>query len=462
MAEVYLQRARLNERRGQTERAISDARTAITLARQAVAAAGDHDARLLPALANLAGAMRELRDLDRDAVDSADIAAIQRQAAQLAHVSAIDKFPQTVLWARAAAAVGGDCTEEVMAAYRQAVELSSHVAWIGLSVSSRQTLLDQMSEALIDAVSFAVQTEHYWEALAWADRIRAVLWRQTTHVKSVVTSGAGRHAEGYLHDLFSVNAQNSDRERRRLAARELLADSGLPVWEPEIYKRLRFPGILVLLVPGPQQSVALLLDGNGGANTVVLPLANEEALDRHVALLREALLLLDSQDESCAAAADNKARHRVFDCLEWIWEAITQPILNTLPQDETRPRRIWWSTLGGFALLPIHAAGRYPRKRTQIASRQLGPYDCLANSVMSAYLPTIAEFSSGLASSDAPQSPRLLYVSTDAGTQTLDHAEAELDAVRGILRDVAVTHLSGADATIEEVRNALPGIPFYT
>ncbi|HEY9315219.1 CHAT domain-containing protein, partial [Williamsia sp.] len=98
--------------------------------------------------------------------------------------------------------------------------------------------------------------------------------------------------------------------------------------------------------------------------------------------------------------------------------------------------------------------------RTQFARHHLGQYACLADSAMSAYLPTIAEFSCGLAPSGALKSPRLLYVSTDAGTQTLDHAEAELDAVRGILRDVAVTHLSGADATIEAVGNALPGHPF--
>jgi hypothetical protein len=202
--------------------------------------------------------------------------------------------------------------------------------------------------------------------------------------------------------------------------------------------------------------VALLLDGKGDAKTVALPLANEDDLGTQVKLLREALLLLEIEDASVAAAADTNVRHKVFDCLDWLWKAVAKPVLDNLPHDDAHLRRVWWSALGGFALLPIHAAGRYPKKRTQLARRHLGQYECLADNVLSAYLPTITEFSGDPDSSGASLAPgRLLYVSTDAGTQTLEHAEAEFDAVRGILRDVAITNLSDGDATIEAVRSAL-------
>jgi hypothetical protein len=58
--------------------------------------------------------------------------------------------------------------------------------------------------------------------------------------------------------------------------------------------------------------------------------------------------------------------HLIFDCLEWLWDHVAAPILDAIAQTPTTSHRIWWSPLGEFALLPIHAAGRHPRKGSQI------------------------------------------------------------------------------------------------
>ncbi|MED5803055.1 CHAT domain-containing protein [Gordonia sp. Z-3] len=456
LAEIHMQRSELKLHNGDLGGAKSDLLEAIVASRAAVDEAQERDGRALPALANLAGAMRHLRDLDPEAAELHEIADVQRRAAQLDLMTPIDRFPQTILWARSAQALGEGNVDEVMSAYRQAVELASEVAWIGLTVESRQTLLDQMAEALTDAVAYAVRTGHPWDALAWADCVRSVLWRQTVHARSIVDRGHAFESSP-LRELVSVMSSHENRERRRGAAHRAADGFKLPAIDPAVYRELRFPGTLVLLIPGPESSSALLLDGEGGSTTIALPLATEHELEKQVAMLRDALLLLDENAPNAAGNTDTAVSHRIFDCLRWIWDAVAKPVLDATPADDSaQRRRIWWSSLGNFALLPIHAAGIYPRKRRQLELPNRGQFECLADHVLSAYLPTIAESSAREVSTPTR---RLLYISTDADTDTLAHSDDEYTKVKELLSDTPMTELLHGDATVQAVQDALPHHP---
>ncbi|MFD3651513.1 CHAT domain-containing protein [Streptomyces cyaneofuscatus] len=71
-------------------------------------------------------------------------------------------------------------------------------------------------------------------------------------------------------------------------------------------------------------------------------------------------------------ADEPRARRReatvtVFDILEWLWDSIAEPVLETAgltcPIPEGTPRgavpRLWWSASGPLAHLPLHAAGHH-------------------------------------------------------------------------------------------------------
>jgi hypothetical protein len=89
---------------------------------------------------------------------------VQRRAANLSQLPPAQKFGQSARWTRDAREL--HLIDEAMLGYRQAVSLTTEVAWIGLSVRECQALLDDMSDTLNTAVTFAIATGHYPDALA--------------------------------------------------------------------------------------------------------------------------------------------------------------------------------------------------------------------------------------------------------------------------------------------------------
>ncbi|WP_157874322.1 CHAT domain-containing protein [Streptomyces sp. AcH 505] len=154
------------------------------------------------------------------------------------------------------------------------------------------------------------------------------------------------------------------------------------------------------------------------------------------------------------AALDRKdaARETVFTTLEWLWDTVAQPVLDaagfTGPIPDGTPRseipRLWWSTSGPLAHLPIHAAG-YQRKEA------LGERRSVLDRVASSYTPSIR------ALHHARQAPTarcdagaFLAVSQPTGDNGSDGASGdEVDAITRTLRGLRV--IAGADAGVEHV-----------
>ncbi|WP_196763980.1 CHAT domain-containing protein [Mycobacterium avium] len=456
LASVQRQRSVVLAEDGNYDGAIADAEQAVQHAREGVQLAGDSSARLLPTLATLAQALRWYQTLSPEHVDAHEILRIQRRAATLDQIPPAQKFGQTARWARDAQQLG--LTEEAMLGYRQAVSLTTEVAWIGLSVRERQALLDDMSDALTNAVAFAVTTGHYPDALAWSDRVRSVLWRQDMLVRTVAAQRADEH-RSTLSDLVSMAASSADeprmREQRRRAAHQQADDLQLQLPQTDAYAALPVPGTLVLLVPGETGSTALLVHDTANFRVVSLPNAPTFALAQQISALHTACAQIGATASHAWSTADEMTmNHRIFDCLQWLWDHVAEPVLDTIAEEPTTSHRIWWSPLGEFALLPIHAAGRHPRKASQIGPAPLGRWPSVAQRAMSSYLPTILAPTRTPAGRTEPL--RLLYVSTDAATGTLNYADAEYAAVRAALPTVPITEKRDHNATIDAVRNAIP------
>jgi hypothetical protein len=449
LSDVYRQRSVMLMEGGNRALALEDARRAVKIGREAVEAAGSSDARLRPALSNLALSLRWRERLAPDVSPSREVLEIQRRAALLEEVTPVEKFSQSVRWARDAEALGD--REEAFSAFGRAVSLTTQVAWIGLTLSERHELLTYMQEVLDRAVAHAAGQRRL-EAFAWADHVRSVLWRQGLQARSLAAeSGDERWASlsGFVRDT-QVNGRRPRArpdEQLRLRAHEGAAALGQPVPDPDAYRCLGAESPVVLLVPGDEESLALVLQGAGEPRLIHLPEASKGQLREWGDKLRTEL--------ADGSGTSRSASHAIFDCLEWLWGSVAAPILEQIATAEERPH-VWWSPVGEFALLPVHAAGVHPRTRPQAGRRRENPsrWPSVQDRAVSSYLPTVRSVGPRPGGRGRALDA-VLHVSVDVDGQ-LRSLEAERRAVDEALPGARMTHLFDDDATVAAFRAALP------
>jgi hypothetical protein len=140
--------------------------------------------------------------------------------------------------------------------------------------------------------------------------------------------------------------------------------------------------------------------------------------------------------------------------LGWLWKAVAQPVLTTLgftdePAAGAAWPRLWWCPTGPLTLLPLHAAGDYALN---------GPdRPTVLDRVISSYTPTLRALIEARSATAPAGDPRLLLVTVDrAGDESLLPAVAREREMLGKLFADRCTSLDGPDATIANVRAALP------
>ncbi len=454
LADIYRVRSVARLDLGDRQGSLDDARKAVDGARSAVQMArgvpGASEARALPPLSNLARAMRWLSSLDPASVAMTEILTVQREAANLPHITPAERFSQSARWADDAENAGD--LEQATRAYRQAVDITTEVAWIGLSQHERLTLLELMSSVASRAVASFIRVGQPWEAIATADHIRSVLWRQDLLVRDVKDGHGTSLMSTPMEDSVAGGLGQREREGRRHAAHQAAAQLRLPRRDASDYETMSIPGALILLVPDSACSLALVIRNGHEPLTIDLPLAASTHLAEQVQRLRDAARAPTVEGVSWTPQNERTMRHRIFDVLQWLWDAVAHPILDALDGTAGVPSRIWWSPLGDFALVPIHAAGRHPR--TSFHHRH-EPFreSCLADRVASSYLPIVFNDRRKRA---LLRPETVLYVSAGIGRDEMTSAGAELDSLKGSIGDTAIAALVGANATTEAVREALP------
>lgn len=449
LSDAYQQRSVMLEEGGNSALAFEDARRAVKTGREAVEAAGSSDARLLPALSNLAQSLRWREQLAPGASPSREALKIQRRAALLEEITPAEKFRQSARWARDAEALGDH--EEAFSAFGRAVSLTTQVAWIGLTLRERRELLTRMREVLDRAVAHAAG-QRPLEAFAWADHVRSVLWRQGLQARSLAAeSGDERWVSlsGFIRDVQADGRRPSARpdEQLRLRAHKGAAALGQPVPDPEAYRRLGAESPVVLLVPGDEESLALVLQGVDEPLLIRLPDASKGMLREWGDKLRAEM--------ADGAGAFRSATHAIFDCLEWLWGSVAAPILERIATAGERPH-VWWSPVGEFALLPVHAAGVHPRTMPQAVRRRGNPsrWPSVQDRAVSSYLPTVRLVGPRPGARDRALGA-VLHVSVDVDGQ-LGSLVAERRAVDEALPGARMTRLFDDDATVAAFRAALP------
>jgi CHAT domain-containing protein len=156
-------------------------------------------------------------------------------------------------------------------------------------------------------------------------------------------------------------------------------------------------------------------------------------------------------------------RHSVFECLEWLWSVVSQPVLNALgytstPGDSEQWPRVWWCPTGPLTVLPLHAAGIHPRN----AIGQPRLVDIVPGRVISSYTPTLAALSRARRSSQRRQIRQLAVgMPHTPHHKPLPAVETELAVLAKYLRPPEFAeHLLPPRATRKAVLTDLPDYPW--
>lgn len=221
------------------------------------------------------------------------------------------------------------------------------------------------------------------------------------------------------------------------------------------------PPVFGELVPPPGTGPAILVNlselgsdalivHNDHTSRVPLPLATPEAVRAQVSVLLTALEAIKEEDAPDRNAREREER-RIRGVLNWLWDAVTGPVLRHLDvpatTDPGRRPRVWWIPTGLLSFLPLHAAGRVDADGRLCESGAL-------DRVVSSYAPTLR----CLSFARRPQPPgldRLLVVSAAAVPGHAVLPAIRREAARLDRLPVAKTLLTLETATRDRVLAAL-------
>ncbi|WP_406386935.1 hypothetical protein [Streptomyces sp. NBC_01618] len=66
---------------------------------------------------------------------------------------------------------------------------------------------------------------------------------------------------------------------------------------------------------------------------------------------------LAALDRLSPGASAGPSQQTVMATLEWLWDTVAAPVLDSPAMAAWRDRRVWWCPTGPLTLLPVHAAG---------------------------------------------------------------------------------------------------------
>ncbi|PMD63284.1 uncharacterized protein K444DRAFT_661309 [Hyaloscypha bicolor E] len=177
---------------------------------------------------------------------------------------------------------------------------------------------------------------------------------------------------------------------------------------------------------------------------------------------------LSSLSEEQVAERANNGDLGHLGVLEWLWETITEPILEALgfdkpPDDAADWPHIWWIPTGSLTRFPLHAAGYHRRQSSEaVLDRAMSSYSTSIKAIIDARrrnnTPTAAR-ALFVAMENTPESTPLRFANEEVATVKTICRSIPLDAVEpgrrredvtSYLRDCRVFHFAGHGYTDTE------------
>lgn len=391
--------------------------------------------------------------------------------------------------------VHGDA-DQSMRGYSVAMQLLPQIAWHGLTRSARQKHLIDWSGVVGSAATAALAAGHPARAVEVLEAGRAVVWNQLSRMRGDLSSidEAAPDLARRLRELRDVldapGIADDDEPRlfgathstaraireRRLQDRIRLTDQ----WDALVAEAHEVPGLRRVFEPTPFAELA------GAAAEGPVVLVNISALGCHALILRSpdagvdvvelATLSLRSVMERAVGFLNvllraqlpnqpfierERDRHEVLDLLEWMWDEICVPVFDRLglTEESSSPPRLWWCPTNMLALLPLHAAGRYPRHANDDMSTR---GEAVADRIVPSYTPTLAALcrSRERAPHRGPLRQLVVGMPTTPDRSPLPAVTQELAVLEEYFAPLARNHLVGPEATRDAVRQALAEYPW--
>lgn len=355
------------------------AREAETLYRVALDTAAER-ATLRLALASVQYERARL-DGDRRALDEA--AELARTVALDDAVPSPERMAAARIWGAAQAQLGRWAA--AAEGFTCAVDLLPQLAPRTLARTDQEFRLAATADLPSDAAVAAVRAGEPATAVRVFEAARGVLWAQLGHGGAVLTALAGAAPElagrfvqlraelggdtgAALPDrrfpyawrrLLSSEPGTLAERHRTLGTRwqetlaEIRALDGFASFPAAPAEGRLHPGVdgpVVLLAVSAYGGYALIVHPDERIDPLPLPGLTPEAVRAQVTQLQSALEAL--QDSNLTFAAERQHEDTIGECLAWLSDTITGPVLDRCAQDRT-----WWIPAGPLAALPIHAAG---------------------------------------------------------------------------------------------------------
>ncbi|WP_405463963.1 CHAT domain-containing protein [Streptomyces jietaisiensis] len=383
-----------------------------------------------------------------------------REAARNEAVPPLTRVRAARAWALTEARAGN--WRRARDTYALAVGLLPLVVPRRLARADQQRMLAELDGLASDAAAAALAAGDPEGAVLLLEQGRGLLGGQVlqgrddlSRLRTVAPDLAGRLREtfdllgpaGYLPNTAADVRHRLDRQLQELLDRaRALPGFGDFLAAPRLADLLACAedGPVVLINVSRFRGDALLVRSSG-VTPVALPGVTPEAVAERAADFGAALTA-----STRPGPGEAEAQTVVTEVLGWLWEAIAEPVLAALGRTgapEGDPPRLWWSPAGRLALLPLHAAGRFPR----------GP--AVLDRVVSSYTPTLralrharTRHDQGGAAGPADGDLLVVTVGDAAGARTLRGVGREAQDIAALR---PVTRLDGARATVDAVRAAL-------
>jgi CHAT domain-containing protein len=177
---------------------------------------------------------------------------------------------------------------------------------------------------------------------------------------------------------------------------------------------------------------ALIVEDTG-VTSVPLPLTADESFNQ----VNRYLVALQQHTEPDEIPLQER---KTAEVLEWMWDSITQPVLDGLNIFEAAPgqlQRIWWCPTGPLTLLPIHAAGYHALRDGRT----------VFDRVVSSYTPTLRALAKARNQVMPEGASKMLIVAVSKTSPNSAESESEHATLRGAAaeRRLLESHL-GKDA----------------
>ncbi|KAF8548819.1 hypothetical protein OG21DRAFT_1422363, partial [Imleria badia] len=388
--------------------------------------------------------------------------------------------------------------QSLLHAYSTAIALLPQLAWIGLPLLRRYSLLVQGADVVREAAAAALDSGCPEAAVEWLEEGRSIVWGElfqlrstyeelssvhpvharrlqelsaalehvsATHERALSLPSEETPTQSPRHSATQTQSLEQDTEKHRALAikRDKLLQEirGLPGFERFLihkeFSQLRasaHSGPVVILNAAQYRCDALIVLAES-ENVIHVPLSGftlkrfgvlQKSLD---SLLGSARAILPDDRGGFPASRHDFSWESI---LSTLWKGVVKPVLDTLGLSVRDVlgglSRIFWCPTGPFMFLPIHAAGLYGTQYSE-------PGHKVFDFVISSYVPTLSILMPPIRDPNSSGNIRILAVpqpSSD-GQSRLPGVHTELDHIREIISNspAQTTLLESSIGTVEEV-----------